>query len=82
MSLEDDGIQISWDEIKAASGRMDVDGRKREKQAERRIINRGRGCNVTAHAAANEPEGLFLPGAPVAQQVNPLMRIIDTLVIE
>jgi hypothetical protein len=60
MSLEDDGIQISWDEIKAASGRMDVDGRKREKQAERRMTR-----EYLAHTDCEDPrveEHVAIPG--------------------
>ena len=37
MSLDNEGLPMSWEEIKAASRRLDVDDREREEQIKKRV---------------------------------------------
>ncbi|MGB5198721.1 MAG: hypothetical protein WBN68_07575 [Sedimenticolaceae bacterium] len=37
MSLDNEGLPLSWEEIKAASRRLDVDDREREEQIKKRV---------------------------------------------
>jgi hypothetical protein len=37
MSLDNEGLSVSWEEIKAASRRLDVDDRERKEQTTKRV---------------------------------------------